>query len=172
VPSQGERGLRAGMNGLTFELGMKRGSRIYFDMCCVNRPFDDQGQERIHMETEAIEAILLHVERGECLWVGSGALLYEAANLTDVEQRDRIATVMDVVGAWIRIGEREEHRTAMLMGMGFKPLDALHIACAESGEVDVFLTTDDRLLRTAARCASDLGVPVANPLRWLEEYIL
>jgi hypothetical protein len=27
--------------------------RIYFDVSCLNRPFDDQDQERIRLETEA-----------------------------------------------------------------------------------------------------------------------
>jgi hypothetical protein len=27
---------------------------IYFDVCCLNRPFDDQTQEPIRLETDAI----------------------------------------------------------------------------------------------------------------------
>jgi len=27
--------------------------RVYLDLCCLNRPFDDQTQERIRLETEA-----------------------------------------------------------------------------------------------------------------------
>lgn len=27
--------------------------RVYLDNCCYNRPFDDQGQVRIRLETEA-----------------------------------------------------------------------------------------------------------------------
>jgi predicted nucleic acid-binding protein len=160
------------MNGHTLKVEMKSGQRIYLDMCCVNRPFDDQGQERIHMETEAIEAVILHVEQGEWTWVGSDALMYEAANLTDVERRSRIVDLLNGVRVWVQSGYHERQRAVMLMAMGFKPLDALHVACAESAGVDVLLTTDDRLLRTASRRARDLKVPVANPLSWLEEQIL
>jgi hypothetical protein len=32
--------------------------RIYLDVCCLNRPFDDQRQDRIRLEAEAIERIL------------------------------------------------------------------------------------------------------------------
>ena len=28
--------------------------RLYVDLSCFNRPFDDQGQERIRLETEAV----------------------------------------------------------------------------------------------------------------------
>ena len=37
-------------------------------------------------------------------------------------------------------------RTAELIDSGFPPMDALHVACAECGGVEVFLTTDDKLL--------------------------
>ena len=157
------------MNGHTLKSDMKRGQRIYLDMCCVNRPFDDQAQERVHMETEAIETLILHVQHRECLWVGSDALTYEATNLTDIDQRSRIVALLDTVSVWVRSGQHEAHRAMALMTLGFKPLDALHVACAESAGVDVFLTTDDRLLKTAARNARELKIPVANPLRWLEE---
>jgi predicted nucleic acid-binding protein len=53
--------------------------------------------------------------------------------------------------------------------LGFKQWDALHLACAESGQVDIFLTTDDKLLRLAHRVAAQLKVRVENPLTWLTE---
>jgi len=42
---------------------------------------------------------------------------------------------------------------------------ALHLACAEQRQVDVFLTTDDRLLRRAQRLS--ISITVENPLIWL-----
>jgi len=45
--------------------------------------------------------------------------------------------------------------------------DAVHLACAESGKADVFLTTDDRLLKLAKRLAKKLHVTVENPLDWM-----
>ncbi|MDF2439948.1 MAG: hypothetical protein JWN98_932 [Abditibacteriota bacterium] len=39
--------------------------KIYLDVCCLKRPFDDQGQDRIHLESEAVLLILAHVEAGE-----------------------------------------------------------------------------------------------------------
>jgi hypothetical protein len=38
-------------------------------------------------------------------------------------------------------------RAGFLEGLGFSTFDALHLACAESGAADVFLTTGDGLLR-------------------------
>ena len=50
-----------------------------------------------------------------------------------------------------------------------KQWDALHLACAESGQADIFLTTDDKLLRLSQRIANKLQVRVDNPLSWLTE---
>jgi hypothetical protein len=41
--------------------------RLYLNMCCLKRPFDDQTQARIRLETEAIDAVLLLVEMGHML---------------------------------------------------------------------------------------------------------
>ena len=49
-------------------------------------------------------------------------------------------------------------------------VDALHLACAEQGAVDVFLTTDDRLLRRARRHAQMLRIRVENPVSWYKEF--
>lgn len=37
---------------------------IYLDNCCYNRSFDDQTQERIHLESEAILTILQRGQAG------------------------------------------------------------------------------------------------------------
>lgn len=39
----------------------------------------------------------------------------------------------------------------------------------ESGQTDVFLTTDDRLLRRAKRYHDRLDIQVENPFTWLQE---
>jgi predicted nucleic acid-binding protein len=58
-----------------------------------------------------------------------------------------------------------------LKALGFRTYDALHLACAEQAAVDIFLTTDDRVLRIATRHTAQLQVRVANPLAWLLEVI-
>lgn len=57
----------------------------------------------------------------------------------------------------------------MLVKLGFKSFDALHLAYAESAIVDVFLTTDDRLLNKATLNQSILKLSVKNPISWLME---
>ncbi|CRI68154.1 hypothetical protein THIOKS1980003 [Thiocapsa sp. KS1] len=40
--------------------------RLYLDLCCFNRPYDDQTQTRIRLETEAKILIQEKVKRSEC----------------------------------------------------------------------------------------------------------
>jgi hypothetical protein len=53
--------------------------------------------------------------------------------------------------------------------LGLRPLDALHVASAEAGVADVFLTVDSQLLRAAARSPNALRVRVSDPITWLRE---
>ena len=71
----------------------------------------------------------------------------------------------------IGAGERERSRAIDLQRLGFKAVDASHVACAESARADVLLTTDDGLLRKASKHGAGLLVRVANPLSWLQEVL-
>ena len=53
------------------------------------------------------------------------------------------------------------------MELGFKFYDALHLAFAEAGGADIFLTTDYRLLRKAQQYRDSINVTVENPVIWL-----
>lgn len=47
---------------------------IYLDVCCLNRPFDDQTQERIRLEAEAVLLILERCQAGTWWLLGSEAV--------------------------------------------------------------------------------------------------
>ena len=80
--------------------------KIYMDVCCYNRPFDDLSQDRIYLETEAILSIISH-------------------------------------------------------------FDSLHLALAETSGADVFISTDDKLIRTANKIG--VKIKAANPVTWVME---
>ncbi|HEU0292281.1 MAG TPA: PIN domain-containing protein [Anaerolineales bacterium] len=145
--------------------------RVYLDNCVLNRPFDDQSQERVRLETEAIILLLSRLERKEWTWLGSQALNLEIDKTPDVEHQSRLRRVVEFVGSSVEIGEKELERANELQKAGFVGFDAVHLACAESGKADVFLTTDDRLLKLAKRLAKKLRVKVENPLDWMKEMI-
>lgn len=145
--------------------------KIYLDTCCLNRPFDDQSQERIRLETEAMMIILVRMSRKEWTWLGSQALEIEIGRAPDMEQQSRLKRVTDFIGQSLKIGQKELKRANELEKFGFVGFDAVHLACAESGGADIFLSTDDRLLKRAKRLSKKIRVKVMNPLDWLQEMI-
>jgi len=54
--------------------------RIYLDLCCFNRPYDDQTQARIRLETEAKVLLQQKVKNAECELMWSAALDFECSN--------------------------------------------------------------------------------------------
>jgi hypothetical protein len=143
--------------------------RLYLDVCCLNRPFDDQSQHRIRLESEAVLSILGRIGAGEFEWSASAVMDLEIGQTADPDRRQRVRLLMGTVGRKILVGDTETARAQHLEGRGFQSFDALHLACAESAAVDIFLTTDDRLLRAATRSAGELHLRVENPLRWVQE---
>ena len=63
--------------------------RIYLDVCCLNRPFDDQRQDRIRLEAEAVLLILGHCEAGAWQWISSAIVEEEVNNMPSYERRSR-----------------------------------------------------------------------------------
>ncbi len=143
--------------------------RIYLDVCCLNRPYDDQAQDRICLESEAVLLILAHVEAGEWQWTSSEIVDFEIARTPDAERQSRVRFLTRAVQNRVELESGHVERARELAELGFRAVDALYLACAESGDVEVFLTTDDRLLRLTSRHAARLRVRVDNPLGWLRE---
>ena len=146
-------------------------TKIYLDTCCLNRPFDDQTQERIRLESEAVLAILSRIEKGNWNWVGSEVLMDEIEQTPDTQKLSRTKLLSGFIQENVEIGEKETKRAKELQKEGFQLFDALHIACAEGAKADVFLSTDDRLLKLAKRFSKHLHIRVENPLVWAEEMI-
>ena len=143
--------------------------RVYLDVCCLNRPFDTQEQDRLRLEAEAVLLILKHCEAGEWQWVTSAVVSHEVDAVPNQDRRNRLQELLKRAGLFVPLSDTAVERGEALKGMGLKAYDALHVACAEQAHVDVFLTTDDRLCRVATRNAHHLKVRVENPLTWLQE---
>ena len=63
--------------------------KIYFDSCCYNRPYDDRAQEKIHLEGEAILAIISRCKQNDYEIIGSPVLDLEIDNIGDIEKKRR-----------------------------------------------------------------------------------
>ena len=145
--------------------------RIYLDVCCLNRPYDDQGQDRIHLEAEAIITILKHIESKEWSWISSGVVNYEISQTSDEERKARLRSLVRWSSVFVKVDKCAYIRAKEIQQLGIKTYDALHIACAEQGKADVFLSTDDRLIRAAKRSMGTINIEVENPLLWLQKVV-
>ena len=145
--------------------------RVYLDVCCLNRPFDDQTQARIHLEAEAVMAIVARCETGDWEWISSEIVNLEVKRIPDAERRRRVQMLASHNHRTVILRQSEVDRAKELESWGIGAYDALHLACAEGAEADVFLTTDDRLVRKSATHSEQLRVRVENPLAWVEEVI-
>ena len=121
--------------------------RVYLDNCVFNRPFDDQSQLLISLQTQAKLAIqeLIRARSLELTW--SYMLDYEnAANPFDTRRR--------FVDAWKAMASGDIDGSVEIIVMaeelarkGIAVKDALHLACAREGKCDLFITTDSRILK-------------------------
>lgn len=145
--------------------------RVYLDACCLNRPFDDQSQPRVHLEAEAISVILERLSQREWEWVGSEILLHEIGQNPDLENRQRVLSLLSLSNLIVEITEKLLRRADELEEAGFDTYDAIHLASAEFGKADVFLTTDDQILKVTNRKKVLFSFAIENPLKWLEEVL-
>lgn len=147
--------------------------QIYLDTCCLSRFFDTQTQERIQQETQAIALIIgfFATNTTDWKWIISDFLRVEIDKNPNSDQRNAIKSLLNYAHQNIYITEQEVLRAVHLKSLGFKIEDALHLSCAEQGNVDVFLTTDDKLIRKAKSVLdiTQLLIRVENPYTWLQE---
>lgn len=124
--------------------------RIYLDNCCYNRPYDDQAQMRIHLETEAKLYIQKMIVEGEVYLTTSYVLEYENSRNRVQSKRQAIADfISENESYYVGVERREviEQEAELIMQTGVKEKDALHVACSIYARCDYFVTTDDRLLK-------------------------
>ena len=139
--------------------------KIYLDNCCYNRPFDDQSQIRIHLETQAKLYIQDKIKDGIYHLVWSYILDYENGKNPYEEKRLAISPWRAIASSFIA-EETEEILTfaESLVLRGIKTYDALHISCAVAAQCDYFLTTDKKLLNTLIS-----EIKIVSPIVFVDE---
>ena len=145
--------------------------RLYFDCCCYNRPFDDQSQDRIHDESEAILSIMKRCcTNKENIVLGSTVLNMEFNKISNKEKRANVLHLAKIIRETIIYSPEIRQRAMELEHSDtIRKMDSLHIASAEIGHADIFLSTDDKLLKACKRMQDILKVKVKNPLLYLAE---
>ncbi len=148
---------------------VKAGSNLYLDVCCLNRPFDYQGDSKIRLETEAILIILDHIEKGVFNFIKSDIIDYEVNKILNENRKSYIDLILSLVTRNIELDDSIVYRAKQFESYGIKTFDALHLSCAENN-TELFLTVDKNIIKKSENI-KDLNIVVTNPIDFLEEFL-
>jgi len=140
--------------------------KIYLDNCCFNRPFDDQSQLRIRLESEAKLQIQADIRSGLYELVWSYIMDYENSKNPFRERQEQITKWHSYSCDDIIEDEELVEIAAKLNQQGIKKIDSLHIACAIKANADFFLTTDDGVLKKASIVKD---IKITDPIGFIKE---
>ena len=140
--------------------------RIYLDNCCYNRPFDDQTQTKVRVETICKLAVQLMMATGRVEYAWSFMLDIESLKNSDVQRRKAVRRWRVSAVSNVRTSDAIRVRAKEVMQFGIKPQDAIHLACAEAGACDWFLTVDRGILNKVEKLGN---MRVANPVEFIME---
>lgn len=119
--------------------------KIYLDNSVYNRPFDNQTQPRIWIETLSLSLILQLIGSKEVELVSSSIVAYENVQNPFPDRREWTDSCLKLAKYNQTLNEDIRKRARGLENHGLDPMDALHVACAEAAQVDYFVTCDDRI---------------------------
>ena len=140
--------------------------RVYLDNCCYNRPFDDQDQLKVRLETEAKLAVQRQMRSREIEYVWSDMLANEVEESSFWERRDRIEPWVLDAAEYVVTTPEVEHNAEAFKALGVKASDAIHLASAAFAHCDWFLTVDKGILKKLNHVGN---MRVANPLEYIQE---
>lgn len=142
--------------------------KLYLDNCCFNRPFDDQLQLRIRLESEAKLKIQEEIRAGSFQLAWSYNLDYENSKNPFQDRKIRI-------NGWRKYAFQDIDESAGLLKIassinqtGIQKIDSLHIACAIQSKCDYFLTTDDKVLKRNNQISDN---HVTDPIAFIKEVL-
>jgi len=137
--------------------------KLYLDNCCFNRPFDDQSQLLVRLETEAKLFIQKEIKNGTFELVWSCILDDENDANPFPLQQSQIKSWKSLAVQDIEISDEVMQWAKFFGEKGIKSMDALHLACAKVAKVDSFITTDHGILK---KCLVDIRA--LNPLDFVQ----
>ena len=123
--------------------------KVYLDNCCFNRPYDDQTQERIYLETLAKLYTQQCIVDDKIDFVWSYVMEYENSLNPFQIRKDTIKNFSSRCFQFVDATNQEEivKIANETVKPSIKEKDALHIACAIFAQCDYLLTTDDKMLK-------------------------
>ena len=141
--------------------------RVYLDMCCYNRPYDDQTQLKVAFEAQAKLHIQDLIKNRRLELISSYMLRYECSNNPFPMRRDTIFDFIDnnIVG-YVGDDRKEliEKKASEIMETGVKYKDACHVAAAIYARCEYFISTDVRLLKYQTK-----EIKMVTPIEFITE---
>jgi predicted nucleic acid-binding protein len=137
------------------------------DVCCLSRPFDNAQQDRVALESRAVLAVLKRCAQGSWILLTSKMIRRELAKINNDALREDIYSLFPYTTENISMNKSAAHRAKIFKQRGIGRFDSIHLALAESGGADIFLTVDDKLLRKAK--ILNIKLEVKNPNDWMQE---
>ena len=138
---------------------------VYLDLCCLQRPYDDQSQPRVAAESAAVLAILAACESGRAAGVSSGALWMEAGRNPVPAVRAELDEILSRAAVFAPFDRDAGRLAASYRDAGMRAVDTIHLGCAVAAGVDTFCTVDDKFLRRARRSDTRSTV-IRRPEEW------
>lgn len=142
--------------------------KIYLDNCCFNRPFDDQSQLRIKLETEAKLRIQEEIRAGKLELAWSYILDYENSKNPYKDRKERMKGWKKYAVTDIQENAEILKKADFLNNAGLKKMDSLHVACAIISRCNYILTTDDNILKQSEVLE---GIKVDDPIGFIKEVL-
>lgn len=141
--------------------------RVYLDVCVLSRPFDDQQQVRIHLETQALGLILASIRDTNRELIVSPVHDVEIDAIRDFAERQHLRNMLNQLGSKMSFDMFVIRKKAeYLANIGMGVADAAHVAFAEFAQAD-FVTVDDRLIKQCKRM--QIGVWCGSPLAYCDK---
>lgn len=140
---------------------------VYLDNCCFNRPFDDQSQMRVRLETEAKLAIQAEVRDGAVRLGWSYTLDFENDSNPSEERKENIKIWRNFASVDTTESPEILNVAVDLVSQGFRKMDSLHLASAMALQCDIFLTTDDGILKKRSKVDK---IKILNPVEYYAKF--
>lgn len=124
--------------------------RVYLDMCCYNRPYDDQSQFRVALEAQSKLQIQGLIRDKKLDLIGSYTLDYEVSrNPYEMRRQSIVQFIQKNMKGYVGSERAEVIKpiAESIMETGVKEKDAYHVASAIYAKCDYFISTDVRLLK-------------------------
>jgi len=144
--------------------------KIYLDVCCYNRPFDDQTHDIVHIEAEAVLTILKLCEFHDLILYKSKIVDLEISKISNDFKKSKVNFLKDVAQESIEVNSEVASLAKSLEKAGITAFDALHVALAQEADT-IFITTDHKLINKCNRLKDLVKISIKNPVDFVMEVL-